>query len=97
MLAFVRYDVSVARRNNKLIQDAARSNAVVTSLFPGSMRDRVLDAARVGSGSAPSKRLKSFLVDANPDEADGADRPLAELFLDCSVVFADVSISDDKG
>ena len=33
----------VTRRNEKLVTNAAQSNALVSSLFPGIFRDRVLD------------------------------------------------------
>lgn len=98
---FVRYDMNVQRRNNKLIADAARSAAVVTSLFPGAMHDKVLQSTKVRtdtlthSGVAASKRLTTFLSSdegaLKQDGQDQGDKPLAELFLDCTVMFADVS------
>jgi class 3 adenylate cyclase len=43
VLVFFVYDIMVKRRNDKLVNNAAQSNALVSSLFPGMFRDRVLD------------------------------------------------------
>ena len=41
-LFFFFYDLMVQRRNQKLVENAARSHAIVTSMFPGIIRDRLL-------------------------------------------------------
>ena len=80
----------VERRNKKLVENAARSNAVVTSLFPGTMRDKVLDEGEgilVASRRTRRKKMKSFLStgesedgDTEKDESFLLDtKPLAEL------------------
>ena len=69
-IIFFFFDRMVKRRNQKLLDNAARSNAVVTSLFPGAMRDKVM----LQEGG----NLKSFV------EGDGnsaVSSPLAELYL----------------
>ena len=40
---FMVYDIQVQRRNTKMIDTAARSNAIVSSIFPSSIRDRLLN------------------------------------------------------
>lgn len=42
-LAFCFYDAYVQRRNAKVADAAARSNAIVSSIFPSMIRDRLLD------------------------------------------------------
>ena len=69
------YDILVQRRNNKLVANAARSNAVVSSLFPGTIRDRILQQR------GTKGRMKSLLDDENLLEAASDDKPLADLFL----------------
>ena len=57
---FFVYDRFVARRNDKVIDAAARSSTIVSSLFPSNVRDRLYaqaDEHQVGNHS----RLKSFL------------------------------------
>ena len=57
------------------------------------MREKILEAQRV----SPTKNLTSFVKgEGNTDKGDSTAgsgaRPLAELFLDCTVIFADVSV-----
>mmetsp|Transcript_34534 Transcript_34534/g.54014 ORF Transcript_34534/g.54014 Transcript_34534/m.54014 type:complete len:1188 (-) Transcript_34534:311-3874(-) len=40
-LGFLIYDLFVQKRQNRVITDAARSNAIVSSLFPAEVRDRL--------------------------------------------------------
>ena len=98
VLVFFTYDKSVERRNTKLLQNAARSNAVVTSLFPGTLRDKIIkrESDNLQSGSRrTTQRMKSFLHGNVDDDAiegglagSGSDvKPLAELFLSTTVFF----------
>ena len=60
ILIFFGYDRIVDRRNDKVVDAAARSSAIVSSLFPSNVRDRLYAEAegrRLGSYT----RLKSFL------------------------------------
>ena len=40
---FIAYDILVERRQNKVMNSAVRSNAIVSSLFPAQVRDRLMD------------------------------------------------------
>ena len=80
----------VYRRNEKLIVKAAESNAIVSSVFPTNIRDRL-----IGQGAENPMRpnLKSFVADSTNklvSEPMG-DKPLADLFLSTTVLFADIS------
>lgn len=96
-VVFFVYDIFVQRRNNKLIVNAARSNAVVTALFPGSLRDRVLEQNAIGGRGAKSK-MKTLLAEGtasgghagSPDSEILKSQPLADLFLETTVLFADI-------
>lgn len=92
---FIFYDIFVEKRNKKLIENAARSNAVVTSLFPGKMRDQVMataDPKQNLSRSSTKANLKSFVAGKNDDvSAIEGSKPLAELFLETTILFADIS------
>lgn len=71
----------VRRRQKKVMETAARTNAIVTSLFPSNVRERIMkdaenqankqDLANIaapflpGMGEAPKMKLKSFLDDEN--------------------------------
>lgn len=38
-IVFVIYDILVQKRNEKIVVTAARSNAIVSSMFPDAIRD----------------------------------------------------------
>ena len=79
-LFFFYYVRIVQRRQSKVMATAARTNAIVTSLFPSNVRDRIMKDAEdavnnnkemvapflPGMGDAPKKKLKSFLDEENP-------------------------------
>jgi hypothetical protein len=66
------YDMFVQRRNEKLIGSAARTNAIVTSLFHSNIRDKLVrQAGEAFTGkSNNSGRLRAF-TDGNQTESDG--------------------------
>jgi hypothetical protein len=76
---------------------AARSNAIIKSLFPSTVRDRIFEADPSSQHFIPSKaRLGSFLrTGETPSSDDGKDskksRPIADLFTDTTVMFADIA------
>ena len=95
-LIFVTYDVMVQKRNETLIKNNANSNAIVSSLFPGQIRDQLLQQQKdVSSTVQRSHRtLKSALVAGDAEEdKDGITSapPLADYFAECSVMFADIA------
>ena len=88
-LVFFIYDMLVQLRNEKIIVTAARSSAIVSSMFPDTIRDRLLER---NDARAKRGHLKSFLL--NGDEENSSDlstKPLADLFLETTVLFADIS------
>ena len=89
------YDLQVQQRNELMIENAAKSNAIVTNIIPDHLRDRLLNQQEKNlhrSGSALRKsNLKTFLNDGNGMGDCQSDAPLADLFLDCTVLFADIT------
>lgn len=89
-LIFMIYDYLVQRRNEKLIESAAKSNAIVSSLFPGALRDRMMESQPVMSGGSP-KNLVNFMMKGGDGEATNKkSKPMADIFLETSVLFADI-------
>jgi class 3 adenylate cyclase len=87
----------VQKRNEKLIASAAKSNAIVTSLFPDNIRERLMGQPDTNTKNSSTYHLKSFLLDVGDskggngeDGARKASRPLADLFLETTVMFADI-------
>jgi class 3 adenylate cyclase len=79
---------------------AVRSTAIVSSLFPSNVRDRLFPVDQAPSGIEPTKhRLRSFLagdgkaIDPSPGAGHGNDgsSPIADLFHDTTVLFSDIS------
>ncbi|KAL3912900.1 MAG: hypothetical protein SGILL_006704 [Bacillariaceae sp.] len=99
-LCFLGYDKLVAERQNEVLRSAEKSNAIISSLFPSNIRDRLFVEGGGDEGAAhifqPNKaRLKNFLHEAddhsNSGGGVGASRPIADLFTDCTVMFADIA------
>jgi class 3 adenylate cyclase len=103
-MTFVLYDFFVQRRQKIVMATAKHTTAVVSSLFPKSVRDRILEDAREQAlhGSAPSKvslfgalprsQLKSFLDKGNNTDHYVYDtKPIADLFSEATIIFADIS------
>ena len=88
-LVFLIYDVLVQQRNEKIVVTAARSNAIVSSMFPDAIRDHLLEqnAAQTKQG-----QLKSYLRNGEVvGSGNLSSKPLADLFLATTVMFADIS------
>jgi hypothetical protein len=108
-VVFIAYDKLVAIRQYKVMKTAVRSAAIVSSLFPSNVRERLYnngdedrDARQSASTFQPNKlRLKSFLNEgtsssdtSNSDVIPGSQfsgKPIADLFTDCTVIFADIA------
>jgi class 3 adenylate cyclase len=95
-VVFFVYDVLVQSRNAKLVANAARSNAIVTQLFPGKIRNQII-AQKQEEEEQLNKRkkggnanFKSFVADGVDGFSDINSKPLAELFLETTVMFADI-------
>jgi class 3 adenylate cyclase len=90
VLMFLVYDRLVERRQAIVLKSANQSSAIVSSLFPKSVTDRLLD---IGSDSnsrtmTAKTRLKSFLSDSQDNQGL---QPIADLFPETTVLFADIA------
>ena len=80
ILVFLVYDRFVDHRNKKVLNLAAKSNVIVSSLFPGTVRDRMLAEAAADAATAHhhhgkhskadsmKKSLRSMLMDGEDDD-----------------------------
>lgn len=83
-LVFLLYDMMVTRRQRKVMESANRTNAIVSSLFPKNVRDRLLQQAKDDEDGAldlrvSKMRMQTFLVDGNKESAMSSE-PIADLF-----------------
>jgi class 3 adenylate cyclase len=95
------YDSIVERRQRKVAQTAVESTAVIHSLFPSNVRDRLLQqqqqehdtsALVLGGRSGLKHPARAFLN--NGDRTMGNNRsspPIADLFPFTTVLFADIA------
>jgi hypothetical protein len=90
-VAFSLYELLIQRRNKAVLEKVAKTNAIVSSLFPENVRDRLIHGDNTKEASSKSKDksalsgkqgLKSFLDDAKIKDADaiGESKPIADLF-----------------
>ncbi|CAJ1935354.1 unnamed protein product [Cylindrotheca closterium] len=86
---FFVYNSFVHKRNETLVANAARSNAVITSLFPDNIRNKI-----IGDESSDNKKNpRNFheLLDPTSDPLTDLSRPpLADYFATTTVMFADI-------
>lgn len=80
----------VERRQALVMKKAEQTNRVVSSLFPKSVHDRLMNTNEDEKSKrgliAPNRRLKGYL-NGDEDEEYGGD-PIADLFPYCTVLFA---------
>jgi hypothetical protein len=84
---FILYDRLVERRQYLVLQRAEQTTAIVQSLFPKGIADKMIQETRdFDPLASKNQRLNKFL---SGDE-QGA-KTLADLFPECTVLFADIS------
>ena len=117
IITFLVYDTFVRQRNEKVVGVATKTNAIVSSLFPEQVRDRLMaeddaddaetgfaEGTKNGSSSRPSAskesrflsnnknniRLEGFLNGEDQGDSPKTSTPIADLYPDCTVFFADI-------
>ena len=101
---FVAYDRMVEKRQRMVLDTAKRSTALVSSIFPRTVRDQLMETTQAAppvQGNATKLRSLMTSRRSNRDgPADESERsmersvrdggPIADLFPECTVMFADV-------
>lgn len=96
---FLLYDRLVTNRQKAILRQAEQSGAIVSSLFPAMYRDRLMKAHEEALKRKQNKDNKGVIKaftnssanDTNETLGD-SDEPIADLYQDCTVLFADVSL-----
>lgn len=100
---FFVYDYMGTRRNEKVVDTAARSNAIVSSLFPSKVRAKLMEEAKIKAEphNTGQDRLKSFMNDQEMASSRHSEdlsgqlmipgKPLAEMFDATTIMFADIA------
>jgi Adenylate and Guanylate cyclase catalytic domain len=96
-LIFILYDWLVTRRQRIVMKKAVQSAAIVSSLYPKQVRDRMFQE---GSGNKTSDAWRASLQSENGDRIDltsyntehaQSGRPIADTYEACTVLFADLA------
>ena len=103
-VTFFIYDTFTRRRNKKVVKAATKTDKIVSSLFPSNIRDRLLaeeeeDFEKQKTDRGTRTRMKDFLAQngkntVNSETTDDfmfKTRPLADLFPETTIMFADIS------
>jgi hypothetical protein len=100
---FIAFDGMVGRHQKKMVAATKQSDAIVRSLFPDAIADRLYEEARKKefekvhnqTFESKNKQIRSFMKSPNlmSESHDGEyiqeSEPVAELFPDTSILFAD--------
>eukprot|EP00934_Nitzschia_sp_Nitz4_P004490 Nitzschia sp. Nitz4//scaffold552_size3282//1//2459//NITZ4_009273-RA/size3282-augustus-gene-0.3-mRNA-1//-1//CDS//3329554432//4480//frame0 len=88
---FFVYDFAVRNRQNKVMKRVIAQDKIVSNLFPATIRDRLY---KVGDGSAGQSDTNSIGTSHNENPGNNAavfgSKPIADLFLETTVLFADI-------
>ena len=87
-LIFVLYDWASERRQAVVLTSAIKSNAIVTSLFPSNVRDRMYKADESNQTGTTQFVGRSNKLDTLGSSLKGP--PIADLFENTTVIFADL-------
>lgn len=95
VMVFILYDCLVQKRQNKLLSTAKQSNAIVSSLFPEEVREQLMRRAEddiIGSKQRGRRRAMTDFLDGDVKVEGGAvsGNPIADLFTNATVMFADI-------
>lgn len=90
---FVLYDFCVERRQRLVMNTAVKSTAIVSSLFPENVRDRMYDERdkKADKSEAQKNFMASHGVEESLEQIIQSSRPIAELYPAATVFFADIA------
>ncbi|KAL3937663.1 MAG: hypothetical protein SGBAC_007279 [Bacillariaceae sp.] len=93
-MLFFLYDKYVQKRQAKVMSQAKRAEAIVTSVFPKEVGLRLIQQAEREEAERVSnkKMLNNFLVEKSDafDKPNKRRKPIADLFPETTVMFADI-------
>jgi len=89
LFVFVFYDYLVQTRQKYLVETASRSNAIISSLFPKIVRDRLMEDG--GQNANKSVTWKTEAVRDGAGNNKPAGPPIANFFANTTVMFGDIA------
>lgn len=84
ILVFFVYDLLVQMRNEKLVERAARTSAIVTSLFPGQFREEMIATSKLPQDQKHNSNgfTKNAAMEGGPEDEKEQNLPLAKCYTD---------------
>lgn len=80
----IAYDIMIEKRQRQVLDTAKRSTAIVSSIFPKSVRDKLMSAPVQGNAT----KLRTLAQQGNTSSMDisdiGKGGPIADLFPECT-------------
>lgn len=103
-VVFLLYDAYVQRRQRLTMNEAQKSGAIVSSLFPTAYKKELMEEQEeelqrkdngksMGVLDSPSKNLRNLMNGTIDEDGEFANKKkLANLYPDCTVFFADLAV-----
>lgn len=88
ILMFIIYNRVVENRQTKVLDRAVHTTAIVSSLFPKEVRDRLIQEQKDVDVNGNLTKNNAF---RNDKEKTADQKTIADLFLNCTVLFADIT------
>jgi hypothetical protein len=95
---FLTYHFLVEKRQKIVLTKAIQATSIVTSLFPQQVHEKLLESQqqKLANSKQPKSALTTKLKDYMSGEVGSStatvvDRQIAELYPNCTVMFADIS------
>lgn len=100
-LGFVLYDFMVAKRQDKVMKTAERTTKIVSSIYPKTVQDRIMEEAEVPDtdNSKTSgwpfgrkiSQMQDFLASGVDRDIEATNsQPIADLFPETTIMFSDI-------
>ena len=96
IVAFLVYAWTVRNRQKTVKSTIDKTTAIVASIFPENVQDRIYNEAKrqveeEAKMTGPTKSvLQSLAKDINGHSRSAAGKPIADLFTECTIMFADI-------
>ncbi|CAB9515308.1 Receptor-type guanylate cyclase gcy [Seminavis robusta] len=97
-IVFILYDCLVQKRQAKVMDSATRTHAIVSSLYPSTVRDRLMEEVQAKEAKTKTRRKfeddsASMSLAGSPCETSETifgSKPIADLFPSTTIMFGDL-------
>ena len=96
-LVLITYDYVVKRNERIIMEKAVQTSNIVSSLFPTAVRKRLFDMdkkndpAGMKTSEAPKDPMQALTRQESTFSGSSSDDPVADLYENCTVLFADIA------